>query len=209
MNVHASLLGVYEPGPGWLFRMGVGLKYLLVLALTLPPLILGLWWVSVTSVVVTLALLWSSGIAPARALRVGLPIWLMLGALVAYHLISLNPTAAATYPVNILNAVLAARILTLTTSTPVLMDALASGLRPLRWLRIDPQQVALAVALMVRSIPYLIGSVGDARDAARARGRSRNPAHLLTPVVLGAVSYAQRTGEALHARGLPADDDSY
>ena len=62
---------------------------------------------------------------------------------------------------------------------------------------------------MVRSIPYLIGSVGDARDAARARGRSRNPALLLTPVVLGAVSYAQRTGEALHARGLPADDDSY
>ena len=59
---------------------------------------------------------------------------------------------------------------------------------------------------MIRSVPYLIGSIDDARDAARARGRDRNPALLLTPVVVGAVAYAERTGEALHARGLPGDD---
>lgn len=209
MNVHDSLLGLYEPGPGWLYRLRVGWKYLLVLALTLPPLIAGQWGVSLSAVLVTLVLLGSSGVTPARALRLGLPVWLMLAALVAYHLVSFDPSAAATHPVNILNAVLAARILTLTTSTPALMDALASGLRPLSWVRIDPQQVALAVALMVRSIPFLVGSVGDARDAVRARGLDRNPALLLTPVVLGAVSYAQRTGEALHARGLPAADEAH
>jgi biotin transport system permease protein len=206
VNAHASLLGLYEPGEGWLFRLATGAKYLLLLAVTVPPLLAGLWWVTIAGLVVVLALLWTSGITPWRALRIGWVLWILLAVMVAYHLISLNPTAAVVQSGNILVAVLAARMLTLTTSTPVLMDALARGLAPLRWVRIDPQQVALAVALMIRSVPYLIGSIDDARDAARARGRERNPALLLIPVVVGAVAYAERTGEALHARGLPGDD---
>ena len=27
MNAHASLLGIYEPGDGWLFRLPIGAKY--------------------------------------------------------------------------------------------------------------------------------------------------------------------------------------
>ena len=191
MNVHSSLLGLYEPGPGWLFRLPVGWKYLLVAVLTLPPIILGLWWLTAATIVAVLAILWSSGIGPIRALRIGWPLWVMLAAVLVYQAVSLNPTGAVVQPGNILLAVLAARILTLTTSTPVLMDALARALGPLRRLRLDPNQVALAIALMIRSIPDLLGSI---------------PAHLLTPVMLGAVAYAQRTGEALHARGLPGDD---
>ncbi|HSO70497.1 MAG TPA: CbiQ family ECF transporter T component [Arachnia sp.] len=205
MNAHASLLGLYEPGEGWLFRLGTGVKYLLLVAVTVPPLMAGSWWVTTASLAAVLTLLWTSGVTPVRALRIGWVLWMLLAVMAGYHLISLNPTAAVVQSGNILVAVLAARMLTLTTSTPVLMDALARGLAPVRWLRIDPQQVALAVALMIRSVPYLIGSIDDARDAARARGRDRNPALLLTPVVVGAVAYAERTGEALHARGLPED----
>ena len=85
------------------------------------------------------------------------------------------------------------------------MDALARALAPLRRVRVNPQAVTLTIALMIRSIPFLAGAVQDARDAARARGKDRNPALLLTPAVVGAVAYAERTGEALHARGLPED----
>mgnify|MGYP001237780853 CR=1 FL=1 len=203
MNAHASLLGLYEPGEGWLFRLGTGAKYLLFLAVSIPTLAAGSWWMTTLALAVVLVLLWTSGVTPWRALRIGWVLWMLLIVMAVYHLISLNPAAAVVQSGNILVAVLAARMLTLTTSTPVLMDALARGLAPLRWVRIDPQQVALAVALMIRSVPYLIGSIEDARDAARARGRDRNPALLLTPVVVGAVAYAERTGEALHARGLP------
>lgn len=205
MNAHASLLGLYEPGEGWLFRLATGVKYLLLVSVAVPPLLAGSWWVTTASLAGVLTLLRTSGITPRRALRIGWVLWILLAVMAAYHLISLNPTAAVVQSGNILLAVLAARMLTLTTSTPVLMDALALGLAPLRWLRIDPQQVALAVALMIRSVPYLLGSIDDARDATRARGRDRNPALLLTPVVVGAVAYAERTGEALHARGLPED----
>ncbi|MEZ5086098.1 MAG: energy-coupling factor transporter transmembrane component T [Tessaracoccus sp.] len=91
----------------------------------------------------------------------------------------------------------------LTTSTPDLMDALARALAPLRVVGVNPRAVTLTIALMIRSIPFLAGAVQDARDAASARGLTRNPAVLLTPAVVGAVAYAQRTGEALEARGLP------
>lgn len=202
MNAHASLLGFFEPGDGWLFRLGVGWKYLLLLVLGLVPIIGQQWWLTLAALALTLGVLASSGIGPRRALRIGGVMWAILGFLAVFHLATLHPVKAVVQPGNLLVAILAARIVTLTTPTPVLMDALSRALRPLRFLGLDTEQAALALALMIRSIPYLLGSVGDARDAARARGRERNPARLLTPVLLGAVAYAERTGEALHARGI-------
>ena len=66
----------------------------------------------------------------------------------------------------------------------------------------------LAVAVLVRSIPYVIASFGEVRDAARARGLDRNPLASVTPVVIQAVAYARTTGDALMARGLGDEDDS-
>lgn len=202
MNAHASVLGFHEPGDGWLFRLPVGAKYLLMVAMVVPPLAVVQWQVTLAALLCTLLLLVTSGISLARALRIGWMMWSILAMLAVFHLVTLAPVSAFVRPGNLLVAVLAARMLTLTTGTPELMDALVSVLRPLRPLGVNPDQVALAVALMVRSIPYLLGSVDDARMAARARGLERNPARLLTPVVIGAVAYAERTGEALVARGI-------
>lgn len=197
------VFGIYQPGTGWLFRTSAGWKYVMLLAITLPPLISTTWWVTLTALAVVLAVLRSSGITLRRALAIGWVLWMVLGVLTGYHLISLNPLGAIVHPGNILTAVLAARILTLTTPVPVLIDALVTGLRVVPGVK--EEKVALAVALMLRSIPYLVGSIDDARMAARARGLDRNPALLLTPVLLGAVAYAERTGEALTARGIPED----
>ncbi len=199
---HPGVLGLHVPGDGWLFRSPVGVKYLLLLALVVPVLFFVAWSATLTALVAVLLLLATSGIPPTRALRLGWMMWLILGMLALFHLVTLDPVAAFVRPGNILVAILAARMLTLTTSTPDLLDALVWVLRPLRPLGVNPDQVALAVALMIRSIPYLLGSVDDARMAARARGLERNPARLLTPVMINAVAYAERSGEALVARGI-------
>lgn len=202
MSSHTGVLGIHEPGDGWLFRVPVGVKYLLLLALVVPALSFVRWPVTLAALLVALLLLATSGISPARALRLGWMMWVILGMLALFHLATLAPVAAFVRPGNLLVAILAARMLTLTTSTPELLDALVWVLRPLRLLGANPDQVALAVALMIRSIPYLMGSVDDARMAARARGLERNPARLLTPVMINAVAYAERSGEALVARGI-------
>lgn len=202
MNAHANVLGFHEPGDGWLFRLPVGAKYLLMLAVVIPPLVLVRWPATLTALVLVVLFLLSSGIRPAKALRLGWMMWGILATLAVFHLVTLAPVEAFVRPGNLLVAVLGARMLTLTTPTPELMDALVWVLRPLRPVGVNPDQVALAVALMVRSIPYLMGTVDDARMAVRARGLERNPARLLTPVVIGAVAYAERSGEALAARGI-------
>lgn len=199
---HPGVLGLHVPGDGWLFRSPVGVKYILLLALVFPVLFLVTWPATLAALVTVLLFLATSGILPPRALRLGWMMWLILGMLAFFHLVTLDPVAAFVRPGNLLVAILAARMLTLTTSTPDLLDALVWVLRPLRLLGINPDQVALAVALMIRSIPYLLGSVDDARMAARARGLERNPARLLTPVIINAVAYAERSGEALVARGI-------
>lgn len=202
MTSHSGVLGIHVPGDGWLFRTPVGIKYFLLLVLVTPVLLLVKWPATLAALVVALLLLATSGILPLRALRLGWMMWLILGALVTFHFVTLDPVAAFVRPGNLLVAILAARMLTLTTSTPDLLDALVVVLRPLGVLGLNPDQVALAVALMIRSIPYLLGSVDDARMAARARGLERNPALLLVPVVISAVAYAERSGEALVARGI-------
>lgn len=202
MNVHSSLLGLYQPGTGWLFRCHVGWKYLLLLALALPPLFVRQWWCTLAFLALVLLLLASSGLGPRRTLSIGWVMWLLLGALAVFQLFSPTPQTAVTVPGNLLLAVVAARLVTLTTPTPELLDAVSSALSPLRFIGVNPAKVALGIALMIRSIPYIIGLFGEARDAARARGVSRNVVALLVPVVLGTVAYAERTGEALAARGV-------
>lgn len=205
MSAHTSILGVFEPGDGWLFRTSVGMKYLLLLALALPPIFLFNWLATLTALVLVLAVLLSSGLRLRKVFSFGSYVWFFLALLTLYQLIGFRLEAAFVTPGNMLLAILAARMLTLTTSTADLLDALTRGLQVLKYVRINPDAVALMVALMLRSIPFLAGSIEDARAAARARGKERNLALLLTPAVVNAVAYAQRTGEALHARGLPED----
>lgn len=205
MSAHTSILGVFEPGDGWLFKAPVGVKYLILLALALPPIFVFRWWATLAALILVLVALLSSGLTMRKVFSFGAYIWFFLALLTVYQLIGFRLEAAFVTPGNVLLAILAARMLTLTTSTADLLDALTRGLQVLRYVRINPDAVALMVALMLRSIPFLAGSLEDARAAARARGKERNLALLLTPAVVNAVAYAQRTGEALHARGLPED----
>lgn len=205
MNVHPSLFGIHVPGTGWLFRLGTGWKYLLLLAVTLPTFLIWQWWSTLAALMLVVLLLRTSGIGLRRILAVGGMLWTILAVLAVYQLLTGRPDLAFISPGSVLAAVLAARMLTLTTSTADLLDALVRALGPLRWLRIDPERVGLAVAIMVRSVPYVLGAFAETRDAARARGRDGSVISLLVPTMVGAVAYAERTSEALHARGLGDD----
>ena len=103
-------------------------------------------------------------------------------------------------PGNVLLAVLAARLIIVTTRPAVLIDALVSAADRVPF--VDGERFGLSVGVMLRSIPYLMGAFYDVRDAARARGLERHWIARLTPVVVRAVGFAQATGDALAARGL-------
>ncbi|MEW1953933.1 energy-coupling factor transporter transmembrane protein EcfT [Terrabacter sp. NPDC080008] len=112
-----------------------------------------------------------------------------------------GPAYAVRVVLGIVNAFLAAGVLTATTPVTDLLDGVVRAARPLRRV-VDPEVVALTLGIVVRSVPWVAGSFSEVRQSARARGLERSPRAVVVPTVVHVVAYARSTGEALAARGL-------
>ena len=200
MRPAASLFGSYRPGASVWHRAGVGWKYLVVLALTLVTLAVQQPWVTAASLLLTVGCLCATGLPPRETLGVPWSLVVLLAVLAVFQLVVGQPAAALVVPGNVLQAVLAARLIVSTTPAAVLVDALVRAADRVPF--VDGERFGLAVGIMLRSVPFLTGAFYDVRDATRARGLERHWVARLSPVVVRAVGFAQATGEALAARGL-------
>lgn len=200
MRPAGALFGGYHPGDSVWHRCGVGWKYLVVLALTLATLAVQHPWATIVSLLLTVVALLTTGLPARMTLAVPWALVVLLLVLAVFQLLIGQPDAAFVVSGNVLQAVLAARLMVCTTPASVLVDALvrAADRVPL----VDGERLGLAVGIMLRSVPFLAGAFYDVRDAARARGLERHWVARLSPVVVRAVGFAQATGEALAARGL-------
>ncbi|HEY6796039.1 MAG TPA: energy-coupling factor transporter transmembrane protein EcfT [Kineosporiaceae bacterium] len=143
---------------------------------------------------------------PARELaRQARPALLFAGGAGALQAWSAGPLAGVTVAGSLVVAVVAASIVTLTTGSQEMLDAIVGAARPLRRLGVDPERVALTLTLAVTSIPVVARLAGEVRQARMARGAERSVRALAVPLVIRTVRHADRLGEALRARG--ADDD--
>ncbi|MBI4900478.1 MAG: energy-coupling factor transporter transmembrane protein EcfT [Actinobacteria bacterium] len=205
MKGSAELFGTYRPSGSPLETVPVGWKYLLLLALTVPAIVAGTWWFSLLAIAVTLAILIGASVGARRAAALSLGLVVVGVLIVVVQALAGNTLAGVVVVENLVLALYATRVLTLTTPIPELVDGIAAACRPLRLVRINPDRIALAVAIMVRSLPHLLGAFDEVRDAVTARGIRPNPTAYVAPVVVRAVAYAHATGDALAARGLGED----
>lgn len=195
-----ALLGSYRPGTSPWHRVGVCWKYVAVLVLTLPALFVQEPWVTASALALTVGCLLLTGLPARVTLALSWGLLVLLAVLAAFQVLIGQPALAFVVPGNVLLAVLAARLIIVTTRPAVLIDALVSAADRVPF--VDGERFGLSVGVMLRSIPYLMGAFYDVRDAARARGLERHWIARLTPVVVRAVGFAQATGDALAARGL-------
>ncbi|WP_026532646.1 energy-coupling factor transporter transmembrane component T family protein [Arthrobacter sp. H41] len=207
MRGHGNLLGLYVPGRSVLHRAPLWLKVFMSLALSAVVLAARVPELTAVGLVAaSLGLTLGARTPAAQLFRTVLPLLPVLGVLAVYHVIANGLLPAFVTTGNILTCVLAARTVTLTTPGQELLDGVVFVARPVRVVGGDPERFGLALSILLRSIPYLAGSLLDVRDAARARGLERSVRASVVPVVINAVAYAHRTGEALAARGLGEDD---
>jgi biotin transport system permease protein len=197
-----SPLGLYRHGTSPMHRLPSGAK-LTGLAL------LGVAVVVARGPVASLALLAVAvaanlaGRVPLRSVLRSLRAVLVTTALVAaFQWWQRGPDVALEVAADLLALVLAAGAVTATTPADRLLDLLDRALRPLRVVGVRPDLVSLAVALMLRTVPALLTTAREVRDAARARGLERSPRALLVPAAVRMVARARATGEALAARGI-------
>jgi len=95
---------------------------------------------------------------------------------------------------------LMAALVTLTTRTSEMIDALEKGLFWLRFLRINPAKVSLALSLALRFIPVLAGITAEVREAQKARGLDRSVLAVAIPVIVRTLKMADDIAAALEAR---------
>ncbi|GAB7189664.1 hypothetical protein NUM3379_03700 [Kineococcus sp. NUM-3379] len=192
----------FSPGTSVLHRARAGTK-LLLLATGLAALA---WAYSPAAVAV------GSAVVAAAVLVARLPprwvpqqLWPLRWTLLvvaAFQVLLQGWRAALVVTGTLLLAVLAAGVVTATTRVQAVLDVLQRLLRPLRPLGVDPERVALVLALTLRAVPVLAEAVQEVRDARRARGVERSLRALLVPLLIRTLRHADRLGEALAARGV-------
>ncbi len=199
------LVGAYLPGTSWLHRARAGVKLAVLAAGLLGLALLHTPWAPAAAAVLLGGLAASAGIG-GRALFGQLRPVLVVAVVVATVQFWLaGPGGALTVTGSLLVAVAAAGLVTLTTRTEDLLDAVIGCLRPLRRLGVDPERVALVLALAIRTVPVLAGLAREVHEARMARGATRSMRALAVPLVIRALRHADRLGEALAARGV--DDE--
>lgn len=130
------------------------------------------------------------------------PLVALSAVLAVVHVVAGTTLRGLEVVIDLVAVAVVAHAITLTTPTTAMLDALDRGARRLGLSPAHAWTVSLAVSLMLRAIPVLGGVVGSAREAARARGAERRIAAIAGSATVRAVGHAQRTGEALAARGL-------
>lgn len=195
-------VGLYRPGDTVLHRLPVGAKLLGLAVISVAIVALRGPILAVAFLVVALMLALVGRLdlaATARALRAVLVIAVVV-ALLQWWLFTL-PRAVESL-LDLLSLALVALTLTVTTPTTETLDAVVRWIRPLRRVGLDPERVALTIAMAIQALPGTLTLAQETRDAARARGLGRSPRAYLTPFVIRVVARAHETGDALKARGL-------
>jgi biotin transport system permease protein len=196
------VIGLYVPGTTALHRAPAGLKLaglavLMALLVALrSPAAVGAVALLVLALAAGTRIGWRRWVAQLWPLR-----WVVL-LLVPFQLWAGGWHAAVVVVGTLVVAVAAAALVTLTTRVSAMLDAFTTLLAPARRVGIDPERVALVLALAVRTVPVLASTAAEVRDARRARGLERSVRAFVVPLVVRTVRHADRLGEALAARGV-------
>lgn len=196
------MLGVHQPGTSPLHRLGAGPKLACLAALGVALLVRPHWTVASGALLLVLGLALVARLRWRESARGLVPLAGFLLALAAFQTWQQGWQTAVQLSASLFALVLAGTLLTATTPADRLVDLLVRGTRPFARLGLDPEAFALAVSLMLRSIPALGEVFAESRDAARARGVEREPRAILVPTAVRTVARAHAVGEALAARGL-------
>ncbi|MEX5301441.1 energy-coupling factor transporter transmembrane component T family protein [Kocuria sabuli] len=202
MSRGPDLFGSYSPGTSLLHRAPLWGKGAGIVVVTVVVVLAPAWPVPAVLTAALLAAGTAAGVGARewwRGLAPALPVLVLLA---VYHVLTAGPGQAADVVGTIVVFLVLTRVLMHTTPLAVLLDGVVRLCTPVRLVGADPERIGLAISLMLRSIPFIVGAVGELRDAVRARGLRPNPVLLVTPAVISTVAYAERTGQALAARGF-------
>ncbi|GGB80001.1 cobalt ABC transporter [Knoellia flava TL1] len=193
---------LYLPGASPVHRLGAGPKLLLLLATGVTLAV----WRSPWQVAVALGavlLLYAVARLPLRVLarQVVALAWVAVP-LLAFQWVFASWRTGVGVVGSFVTLVLLAGLVTLTTRTTAMVDAVVRVCGWLRKFGVDPERVGLLLALGIRSVHVVLGLAQEVREAQHARGLRSSPRAFAVPLIVRSLRHADRLGEALSARGV-------
>ncbi|MEV0718099.1 energy-coupling factor transporter transmembrane protein EcfT [Asanoa sp. NPDC050611] len=196
------MISLYRPGTSVLHRLPAGPKLLAAMALALaislaPP---NPWLLGVTIAAVGAGYV-VAGLGAADLAREAWRLrWVVV--IVAIGQVFFLPwqTVAANVA-RVVVVILMANLVTLTTRTERIVDAIERALTPLRRLGVNPGRVALMLSMTITTIPVIAGYAAQIREAQRARGVPLAPLAFVVPLLIMTLKHADDLADALTARG--------
>ncbi|OWV64726.1 transporter [Rhizobium sp. R339] len=131
------------------------------------------------------------------------PIFLTIAVVALFNLI-FNPWHDALVTLLRLTALmLLAAAVTATTTIAQFIDEVTALARPLeRTGRVQADDIGLAIGLVLRFVPEILGRYQAIREAHRARGLKIRPTTLLAPLIILTLRDADNVAAAIDARGI-------
>lgn len=193
---------LYLPGSSPVHRLGAGPKLVALLA---TGVALTLWrspW-QVALAFGAVLLLYAVARLPLRVLgrQVLALAWVALP-LLAFQWVLVSWRTGVGVVGSFVTLVLLAGLVTLTTRTTAMVDAVVRVSGWMRRFGVDPERVGLVLALGIRSVHVVLGLAGEVREAQHARGLRSSPRAFAVPLIVRSLRHADRLGEALTARGV-------
>lgn len=134
-------------------------------------------------------------------LRVIRGLWPFVVILALWHLATQDIAQGLVIITRMITAVAMANLVTLTTRLDDMIGCFVALCRPLSYVGIAPQAIALSIALVIRFIPVLMARADQLAMAYRARS-SKNPSwRIILPLALSVLDDVEHVADALRARG--------
>lgn len=137
-------------------------------------------------------------LAGLRLLR---PLWPFVVIVGLWHLWTRDLSGGAVILMRMVAAVGLANFVTMTTRLSDMLAVIERLARPLARFGLAPRRLAIAFALVIRFIPVMLDRLDEIGASWRARSPHRPRWRVLVPATLAALDDADRTAEALRARG--------
>ncbi|MGO4717156.1 CbiQ family ECF transporter T component [Bradyrhizobium sp. 2TAF24] len=195
------MMGGYLARDTWLHRLPAGLKLVALAAVSLALLPVQDWRLLALCLAALVGLYAALGRAALQRLglfRPLLPLLVIVGGLQG---VFNQWQDGAVVVLRLLVMVLAADLVTMTTTMTALMDAVEPLFRLLRPFGVNARKIALAVALVLRFIPVLLANWRAREEAWQARSSRRVPLRIVVLFLAETLRLADHVAEALDARG--------
>lgn len=199
-------LGMYLAGNSWLHRVPAGWKFIGLFAWVIALTVTGSHLKLMAGAMALMCLLWLTVRVPWKVTREQLfPPFFLLLFVAAFQLWGGSFESALALFLRFGAAIMAAVLLTLTTTQGEMLETFDVALAPLARFGFPSAKVSLALMLTLTMIPVQLAQVYAVLDARKARGVGFDFRAFAVPVIVRSIRRAQMVGDALAARGV--DDD--